>query len=72
MLDLSVNAVAVFFVLSGFIIRHITSIRPMTAQKYAVDRLSRIYSVTLPAVLFACGVALLLHLSAFDAAWRTS
>ena len=63
MLDLSVNAVAVFFVLSGFFIRLITSVRPMTSQKYAVDRLSRIYSVTLPAVVFACAVALLLHVT---------
>jgi peptidoglycan/LPS O-acetylase OafA/YrhL len=61
-LDLSVNAVAVFFVLSGFVIRLITTVRPVTAGEYAVDRCSRIYSVTLPAILFTCAVAALLHL----------
>ena len=62
-LDLSVNAVAVFFVLSGFVIRLITTVRPVTVQDYAVGRLSRIYSVAIPAVLFTCAVALLLHLA---------
>ncbi len=62
MLNLAVSAVAVFFVLSGFVIRLITTVRPVTPRDYAVDRFSRIYSVTLPAVLFTCAVALLLHL----------
>ncbi len=62
-LSLSTSAVAVFFVLSGFIIRLTTTVRPVRAQDYAVSRLSRIYSVTLPAVLFSCAVALLLHLA---------
>jgi peptidoglycan/LPS O-acetylase OafA/YrhL len=62
MLNLSVSAVAVFFVLSGFVIRLITTVRPVTVQDYAVGRLSRIYSVTIPAVLFTCAAALLLHL----------
>ncbi len=61
-LDLSVNAVAVFFVLSGFVIRLITTVRPVTVREYAVDRFSRIYSATLPAILFTCAVAGLLHL----------
>jgi peptidoglycan/LPS O-acetylase OafA/YrhL len=65
MLNLSVSAVAVFFVLSGFVIRLITTARPVTVQDYAVGRLSRIYSVTIPAVLFTCAVALLLHLFPF-------
>lgn len=62
MLNLAVNAVAVFFVLSGFVIRLITTVRPVTPRDYAVDRFSRIYSVMLPAVLFTCAVALLLQL----------
>ena len=62
MLDLAVSSVSVFFVLSGFVIRMSTTTREVKAQDYAVNRLSRIYSVTIPAVLFSCGVTLLLHL----------
>ncbi|HEV2646353.1 MAG TPA: acyltransferase [Acidobacteriaceae bacterium] len=45
-------AVAVFFVLSGFIIRYVTTLRASTLRTYMGDRLSRIYSVAIPALLF--------------------
>jgi peptidoglycan/LPS O-acetylase OafA/YrhL len=44
-------AVAVFFVLSGFVIRYVTLSRPIGATEYVIDRASRIYSVALPALL---------------------
>ena len=45
------DAVSVFFVLSGFVIRYITRTRMGNLQSYAIDRVSRIYSVALPALL---------------------
>ncbi len=62
MLTLAVDAVAIFFVLSGFVIRLISKARHMTAASYAVDRFSRIYSVLLPALLFTVAVVACLHL----------
>lgn len=56
------EAVIIFFVLSGFIIHYSTAARAATWRQYAVARLSRIYSVALPAVVFS--VALGLWLSA--------
>ena len=61
MLTLAVDAVAIFFVLSGFVIRLISKARHMTATSYAVDRFSRIYSVLLPALLFTIAVVACLH-----------
>ena len=58
----AIDAVAIFFVLSGFVIRLITTISPVDARVYAVDRISRIYSVALPAVLFTFSVVLTLHI----------
>ncbi len=45
------SAVCVFFVLSGFVIRYVTVARVGTGELYAIDRVSRIYSVVLPALL---------------------
>lgn len=45
------EAVCVFFVLSGFVIRLITVTRAGTWRAYAIDRVSRIYSVVGPALL---------------------
>jgi peptidoglycan/LPS O-acetylase OafA/YrhL len=58
-MQLAGRAVAVFFVLSGFMMRHITETREMTARDYWVDRLSRMYSVVLPALLFTIAVDVL-------------
>jgi peptidoglycan/LPS O-acetylase OafA/YrhL len=48
----AVQAVAVFFVLSGFVIRYITRLKYADIGEYWVDRASRIYSVVLPAAAF--------------------
>ena len=45
------EAVAVFFVLSGFVIGYATDRGPGTARSYAVSRLARVYSVALPALV---------------------
>jgi predicted ATP-grasp superfamily ATP-dependent carboligase/peptidoglycan/LPS O-acetylase OafA/YrhL len=44
-------AVIVFFVLSGYVISHITATRENTPVEYWSSRLSRFYSLALPAVL---------------------
>jgi len=61
LINLAFGAVAVFFVLSGFVIRLITLTRLMTATEYAIDRVSRIYSVLLPAALLTIVVAFCLY-----------
>lgn len=45
------SAVTVFFVLSGFVIAFITDTKERKWTTYAASRLSRVYSVALPAVL---------------------
>jgi peptidoglycan/LPS O-acetylase OafA/YrhL len=49
---LGLSSVAVFFVLSGFVIRYVTRLKYSHLKEYWVDRASRIYSVVLPALLF--------------------
>ena len=49
--DYGHSSVIVFFVLSGFIIAYITDTREKQLATYAASRISRIYSVALPAVL---------------------
>ena len=44
------TAVCVFFVLSGFVMRYVTLSRVTTARAYWIDRVSRMYSVILPAL----------------------
>ena len=44
------SSVIVFFVLSGFVIAYITDTREKTFATYAARRISRVYSVALPAV----------------------
>lgn len=45
------SAVIVFFVLSGFVIAYVTDTKETTWQSYAASRVSRIYSVAVPALL---------------------
>jgi peptidoglycan/LPS O-acetylase OafA/YrhL len=45
------EAVIVFFVLSGFVIAYTTDKKDITLAEYAIHRISRIYSVVLPALL---------------------
>jgi peptidoglycan/LPS O-acetylase OafA/YrhL len=47
-------SVFVFFILSGFVIRYVTTRRANTFGHYMGDRFSRIYSVGLPALVFTC------------------
>lgn len=54
------EAVVVFFVLSGFIIHHSTTTRATSGAAYAAARLSRVYSVAVPAVVVFSLVALIL------------
>ena len=54
------DAVVIFFVLSGFIIYYSTTTRTHNWREYVVMRLSRIYSVALPAVLACISLALVL------------
>ncbi len=51
LVPISRASVAVFFVLSGFVIRHVTLRRSTTLGGYLMDRASRIYSVAAPALL---------------------
>lgn len=56
------EAVDIFFVLSGFVIAHVTVTREQTARDFAVNRIARVASVALPAlaatlVLDAIGIA---------------
>ncbi len=44
------DAVMVFFVLSGFVIQHVTDTREPSARAYTVARLARLYSVIVPAL----------------------
>ncbi len=45
------TAVCVFFVLSGFVMRYVTVTRVTSARAYCIDRISRMYSVVVPALL---------------------
>ena len=50
------SSVIVFFVLSGFVIAYITDTREKQFATYAASRISRIYSVAVPAVLLTIGL----------------
>ncbi len=45
------EAVDVFFVLSGFVIGHVTASRETDPRSYIVNRMARVYSVAVPALL---------------------
>jgi len=53
---LGMEAVVIFFVLSGFVIGFVTKEREGSAGIYAVSRLARVYSVCLPALLITFGL----------------
>jgi peptidoglycan/LPS O-acetylase OafA/YrhL len=52
------DAVTAFFVISGFVIAYTTRPGHSGAETYALARLSRVYSVAIPAVLFALALDL--------------
>lgn len=69
MADYGHSAVVVFFVLSGYVISHVTARKDGDLRSFVVDRATRIYSVALPAVLLTplldmAGKAL--HPAAYD------
>ncbi len=47
------TAVIIFFVLSGFVIAYVTEDHERDLQTYAINRIARIYSVALPALILA-------------------
>jgi len=48
--DLGDDGVVTFFVLSGYVIAYTADTKDVTVEKFAVSRLTRIYSVVLPAI----------------------
>ena len=51
MASTGVQAVDIFFVLSGFVIAHVYATREHDFRDYAISRAARIYSVALPALI---------------------
>lgn len=65
-------AVPVFFVLSGFVIRFVTRTRENTLKEFFIDRASRIYSVTIPAMaltLVVCVICFIIDRHHFVSQW---
>lgn len=58
------EAVVAFFVLSGFIIYATTAYRRSSATHYAVTRMSRVYSVALPAIAFSVLLSVVVAMAA--------
>lgn len=54
------GAVVIFFVLSGYVIAHTTSVKHRNFKTYIVARYARLYSVYVPALIFTAACALLL------------
>jgi peptidoglycan/LPS O-acetylase OafA/YrhL len=50
----------IFFVLSGYVIAYVAFERETTLLEYAISRVSRVYSVVLPALVLTVGVDLLM------------
>src|SRR6185295_6183790 len=48
---LSLTAVMVFFVLSGYVIAHLLATRERTLLEYSASRFARLYSVVVPALI---------------------
>lgn len=54
------EAVIVFFVLSGLIIHHSTITKQSSVKTFTIARLSRIYSVALPAIIACSAISILI------------
>jgi peptidoglycan/LPS O-acetylase OafA/YrhL len=56
--DYGQTAVMVFFVLSGYVIYYVSKTKELTLKDYSIARISRIYSIVLPALLltFICNL----------------
>ena len=59
--NLSHAAVVVFFVLSGYLIAYTTTLNNRGPRQYAVARLSRLYSVMLPALLLTAVIEVIVR-----------
>ena len=59
--NLSHAAVVVFFVLSGYLIAYTTTSNNRGPRQYAVARLSRLYSMVVPALLITAIIEVLVH-----------
>lgn len=67
------EAVAVFFVLSGFVIAYVVDKKEKSFQVYAVARAARIYSVAIPALILTAsldGVGQFINTSLYTAAFH--
>ena len=51
MASTGVQAVDAFFVLSGFVIAHVSTVKERDARTYFISRASQIYSVAIPAII---------------------
>ncbi|MGB0506951.1 MAG: acyltransferase family protein [Pikeienuella sp.] len=51
-LNLGSDAVVLFFVISGFVIAYVSDKPDLSGRRFAFDRLTRLYSVAAPAVVF--------------------
>lgn len=51
MISTGVQAVDAFFVLSGFVIAHVSAVKERDARTYFISRAARIYSVAIPAII---------------------
>ncbi len=70
--DLGNDAVMVFFVLSGYVIAHVSAHKENCFTDYAASRLARLYSVALPALLLTVAldaVGVRLAPSLYDGWW---
>ncbi|HSY60942.1 MAG TPA: acyltransferase family protein, partial [Cytophaga sp.] len=54
--DIGHPAVVVFFVISGFVIAYTTSNKSKGYKQYSIDRISRLYSVIVPALLITFAI----------------
>ncbi len=71
-LNLGSDAVILFFVLSGFVIAYTTDAKNRAAAEYAKARMSRLYSVVIPAIVFTLLCDLLgrtINPTAYDGWW---
>ena len=67
------EAVVIFFVLSGYVIAFVVDTKEKSLKAYAVARISRIYSVALPAILLtmlADQIGFAVNLEAYPPGWQ--
>lgn len=71
--DFGHHAVMVFFVLSGYVIAHVTLSRPTTGADYGIGRVARLYSVVVPALVLTVAldsIGKLLDPTVYDGWWN--